>query len=180
MSERPVRRHLVLIGMMGTGKTTLGRAVAARLRRPFHDSDEEILAATKMTVPQIFHELGEEAFRAEERAVLARALSSPVPSVVAAAGGSVIEPDSRRRIEKARLVVWLRASPATLARRLGTGEGRPLLDTDPAGTLARLDAVRRPLYRSLANAIVDVDHTEPLVAAERIYRLALSRTACSP
>ncbi len=162
----------MLIGMMGAGKTTVGRLVAGRLRRPFHDSDEEILARTGMSVPEIFAARGEAAFRAEERAVLAAALASPVPSVIAVAGGAVFDPDSRRRVRRGGVVVWLRARPATLAGRVGSGAGRPLLEHDPAGTMALLDARRRPVYRSLADARVDVDGAPPLLVASRVTSLA--------
>lgn len=171
-SARRVRRHLVLVGMMGAGKTTVGREVAARLRRPFRDSDEEILSRTGLSVPEIFAGRGEAAFRAEERAVLACALASPVPSVIAAAGGSVVDPASRRRLRASGVVVWLRARPDTLAARVGSGEGRPLLEVDPAGTLARVFAGRRPVYSGLADFTVDVDNTPAGLAADRVARLA--------
>ncbi|MHB8243964.1 MAG: shikimate kinase [Acidimicrobiales bacterium] len=166
--------HLLLIGMMGAGKTTTGHAVARVLRRPFHDSDEEIIERTGMTVPEMFATRGEAAFRAAERAVLAVALVSPVPSVIAVAGGAVLDPDSRRRMRQGGIVVWLRARPATLADRVGAGVGRPLLEHDPAATMAHLDALRRPVYRSLADAAVDVDGLRPQLVAERVCRLARS------
>ncbi len=164
--------HVVVVGMMGSGKTTVGRAVANLLRRPFHDSDEEIIARTGCTVPEIFQSRGEAAFRAEERAVLAVALASPVPSVIAVAGGAVLDPDSRRRIRASAVVIWLRASPRTLAARVGAGAGRPLLEHDPAGTLVLLDARRRPIYRALADAVVDVDKVQPHEVALRVTRAA--------
>ncbi|MGO9197702.1 MAG: shikimate kinase [Acidimicrobiales bacterium] len=166
--------HVLVIGMMGAGKTTVGQAVASAMRRPFRDSDEEILAKTGMSVPEIFSARGEPAFRAEERAVLAFALSSPVPSVIAVAGGAVFNPDSRRRIRNGGVVVWLRARPPTLAGRVGGGSGRPLLERDPVGSIARLDAMRRPVYRSLADLTVDVDGLAPGRVAERVTRLARS------
>ncbi|MGO9559096.1 MAG: shikimate kinase [Acidimicrobiales bacterium] len=164
--------HVLVIGMMGAGKTTVGRAVATAMRRPFHDSDAEILLRTGLTVPEIFATKGEPAFRGEERAVLAAALTSPVPSVIAVAGGAVFNPDSRRRMRAGGVVVWLRARPQTLAGRVGGGIGRPLLEHDPEGTIARLDALRRPVYRSLADVAVDVDGVAPSGVAERVTRLA--------
>jgi shikimate kinase len=169
--------HVLLVGMMGAGKTTVGRGLARRLRRPFHDSDEEIYARTGSTVPEIFAARGEAAFRAEERAVLAAALASGVPSVVAVAGGAVLDPDSRRRIGAAGAVIWLRARPATLARRVGAGAGRPLLAHDPAGALARLDARRRPVYRSVAGSVVDVDGVPADLVLDRAWRQALAALA---
>lgn len=164
--------HVLLIGMMGAGKTTVGSAVARRMRRPFHDSDAEIIARTGMTVPEIFASRGEPAFRAEERSVLARAIASPVPSVIAVAGGAVFDPDSRRRVRHAGVVVWLRATPATLAGRVGSGAGRPLLSGNPAAAISRLDEARRPVYRDLADVVVDVDGPDPWAVTDRVMRLA--------
>lgn len=161
--------------MMGAGKTTTGRLVARLMGRPFHDSDEEILARTGHSVPEIFALRGEAAFRAEEKAVLAAAITSGVPSVIAVAGGAVFDPDSRRRARQAGVVVWLRALPSTLANRVGAGHGRPLLDEDPRGTLARLDAMRRPIYQAIADAVVDVNAIAPGVVAERVVRAARER-----
>lgn len=168
---------MLLIGMMGAGKTTAGRRVAALMGRPFHDSDAEVLLRTGATVPEIFAARGEPAFRAEERAVLATALVSPVRSVIAVAGGAVFDPDSRRRIRLGGVVVWLRATPATLAVRVGSGAGRPLLGEEPASDVARLDAMRRPVYRSLAEVIVDVDGSRPGEVAARVARAARRRLA---
>jgi shikimate kinase len=164
--------HVLMIGMMGSGKTTVGREVACLMWRPFHDSDEEILTKTGMTVPEIFDRRGEAAFRAEEKAVLGRALASGVPSVIAVAGGAVFDPDSRRRIRTGGVVVWLDARPDILATRVGSGEGRPLLEHDPAGTIARLDAMRRPVYRQLADVIVRSDGAGPRLVASRVRRAA--------
>ncbi len=164
--------HVLLVGMMGSGKTTIGRLLADRLRRVFSDSDEEICRRTGMGVPAIFAERGEAAFRAEERAVLAGAIAAGVPSVIAVAGGAVLDPDSRRRIRRAGVVIWLRAAPSVLAARVGAGAGRPLLEHDAAGTMQRLECRRRPIYRSLADATIDVDWISPHVAADRAERLA--------
>ncbi len=162
----------MLIGMMGAGKSTTGARVARLLDRRFYDSDEEIFARTGMTVPEIFRVHGEAAFRAQERAVLAGALTSGVPAVIAVAGGAVFDPDSRRRMQRSGVIIWLRATPHTLRHRVGAGIGRPLLEQDPAGTLYRLDALRRPLYQALADGYIDVDGVIPTTVAERVARLA--------
>lgn len=163
---------MLLVGMMGSGKTTAGRLLARRLGRIFHDSDEEILERTGMTVPEIFSARGEAAFRAEERAVLASAVSCATPGVIAVAGGAVLDPDSRRRIRRAGVVIWLRADPHVLANRVGTGQGRPLLEHDPVATLRLLEAQRRSVYVDVADATLDVDWILPRTVAERAERLA--------
>jgi shikimate kinase len=159
--------HIVLVGMMGSGKTTVGRLLAARLGWAYLDSDAMVEASTGSTVPEIFAARGEAAFRAEESRVLAEAVHSPGPTVVSAAGGSVLSPGNRAQLTGS-IVVWLRADPATLAARVGTGVGRPLLDDDPAGALQALDAVRRPLYEEVADVVVDVDELDPATVVDRI------------
>ena len=160
--------RLVLVGMMGAGKTTVGRELAARLGWQFLDSDAMVEASTGAGVAELFATRGEEAFRAEESRVLAEALAAPTASVVSAAGGVVLDPANRRLLAGADAVVWLRAEPATLAARVGTGTGRPLLDDGPADALRRLDAVRRPLYAEVADVVIDVDDLEPSMVADRI------------
>ncbi len=170
-ADRPER--LLLIGMMGAGKTTVGRLAAAELGWPYLDSDDEVEEATGKRVPEIFATEGEPAFRAAEAEALARALDVE-PAVVSVAGGAVLDQANRTLIERGGTVVWLRARVATLARRVGTGAGRPLLDPDPAAALRALDAARRPLYQSLADEVVDVDDLTPEQAAAATVR-ALAR-----
>jgi shikimate kinase len=152
----PEASHLVLVGMMGSGKTTVGRRVAARLGRRLRDSDDEVEARTGRTVREIFESDGEAAFRAEEARALAEALADPEPVVVAAAGGVVLDPDNRERLRAAGTVVWLDGRPEDLARRVTSGGHRPLLGDDPLATLRRLDRERRPLYEEVADHVVPV------------------------
>jgi shikimate kinase len=149
--------RVLLIGMMGSGKTTIGRGVAGRLGWPHFDSDEQIERNTGRTVPEILESDGEPAFRAEEKKALAQAVTSDGPAVVSVAGGAVLDPDNRKRLRAGGTVVWLRAEVATLVERVGDGAGRPLLAGDVAGNLRRLYDQRRPIYQELADVIVDVD-----------------------
>jgi shikimate kinase len=160
--------RIVLIGMMGAGKTTVGRLLAARLGWQHLDSDAEVTASTGRTVGELFEEQGEPAFRAEEARVLTEALSGATPVVVSAAGGVVLSPSNRVLIARSGTVVWLRADPALLAVRVGSGTHRPLLEGDPGTRLAELDQVRRPYYEQLAQVVVDVDHLTPDQVADRV------------
>ncbi len=168
--------RLLLVGMMGVGKSTVGRLVADRLGWPYLDSDAQVMADTGRTVPEIFADEGEAAFRAEESRVLAEAVSGTDYVVVSVAGGAVLSEANRALLVRSGSVVWLRADPATLAARVGSGVGRPLLGADPAAALAALDEERRPLYESVAALVVDVDTLTPEQVADRVVDgLGLSR-----
>jgi len=160
--------RLLLVGMMGAGKTTVGRMVAERLGCPYVDSDAEVAADTGRSAPEILATDGEAALRAAESAALREAVSRPVPVVMSVAGGAVLDAGNRALIRDSGTVVWLRATPATLAKRVGDGAGRPLLGEDPAAALIRLDEVRRPLYAEVADVVVDVDDLTPAEAADRV------------
>ena len=151
----------MLVGMMGAGKTTLGRRLARRLGRPFIDSDQQIEARTGRTVREIFEADGEAAFRALETDALADALATESPSIVAAAGGTVLSDVNRARMHELGTVVWLRADPAELATRVRNGTHRPLLATDPEATLRTMAETRGALYEGLADHIIDTSGRLP-------------------
>ncbi|HSB86169.1 MAG TPA: shikimate kinase [Ilumatobacteraceae bacterium] len=164
-------QHVVLVGLMGSGKTTVARIVADRLNRKVIDSDAVIEAATGRTVREIFAEDGEAAFRTLETSALLDALASPVPAVIAAAGGVVLREENREALKRSNAkVVWLCASPALLAERVTSGGHRPLLDDDPAGTLQRMHDDRETMYREVADAIVLVDHRSIGEVVEAVLR----------
>ena len=169
-SAPPVPRVL-LVGMMGAGKTTVGRTLGQRQGWPYLDSDEEVRRRTGRTVPELFAQRGEAAFRAEEAAVLAEACTSPHPVVVSVAGGAVLAEANRALVSSSGLVVWLRASLTTLTQRVGDGRTRPLLGSDPGAALARLYPERARLYEALADLVIDVDG----VPVERIVEQITAR-----
>jgi shikimate kinase len=141
-------RLIVLIGMMGAGKSTIGRRLAARLNLPFVDADTEIEAAAGMTIPEIFEMHGEPHFRDGEARVIARLLDSG-PAVLATGGGSFMREETRRRIREKAVSVWLKADPDIILRRVKRRADRPLLQTaDPAATVERLVGEREPFYRA--------------------------------
>ena len=159
LSDAPIiaalgRRVIVLIGMMGAGKSTVGRRLAARLRLPFADADAEIEAAAAMTIPEIFEIHGEPHFRDGEARVISRLLNDG-PLVLATGGGAVMRESTRQRIAQTGVSIWLKADPEVILRRVRRRADRPLLKTaDPAATIARLIAERHPLYES-ADLVVD-------------------------
>jgi shikimate kinase len=140
-------RSVVLVGMMGAGKSSVGRRLAARLGIPFVDADTEIEQAAQMTIPEIFAKYGETAFRSAEARVILRLLDGG-PQVLATGGGAFMNPDTRDAIHARGVSVWLKADVDVLIRRVKRRSDRPLLHTDdPAETLKRLLAERSPTYQ---------------------------------
>jgi shikimate kinase len=154
------RRHLVLVGLMGAGKSTVGARCAERLDRPFVDTDDQIVLRAAMPFEEIWRTGGEARFRELEREVVADVCASPDPLVIASGGGAIVDADNRRRFRDAGVVVWLRAPTDVLVARVGDGATRPLLAGDPEAALARLGAARQDAYSTSADAVVDTDGRE--------------------
>src|SRR5947208_16845816 len=141
-------RCVVLVGMMGAGKSTIGRRIAARLRLPFLDADTEIEAAAGMSIPDIFETHGEPHFRDGEARVIARLLDSG-PAVIATGGGAFMREETRNRIRDKAVSIWLKADAEIIMKRVKRRADRPLLQTeDPAATVSRLLEAREPVYQS--------------------------------
>jgi len=150
--------HILLVGMMGAGKTSVGERLAARMGRPFFDVDAWIADEEGVSISTIFETRGEAAFRNLEVKVLASFLANQIASVLSVGGGAVTESQNRAVMVERQHVVWLRATDATLASRVGDGSDRPLLaGKDLASELARLSKDRAPMYAEVADLIVDVD-----------------------
>lgn len=141
-----IRKPIVLVGLMGVGKSTVGRRLAHRLGLPFVDADEEIERAAGMTIPELFEEFGEAYFRDGERRVIARLIDGEV-KVIATGGGAFMNEDTRKLILAEGIAVWLDADVGILAERVGRKDDRPLLkDRDAKQVLGELAAERNPYY----------------------------------
>ena len=163
------RRHLVLVGLMGAGKTTVGERCAQRLGRPFVDTDDLVQTLAGRPVADVFATDGEAAFRALERQAVADACASPAPLVIACGGGAVLDPTSRRQLHTSGFVVWLRARPRVLAARVdGDHVERPLLAGAALPTLTRLAETRAPVYEVVADVAVATDDRTPDEVADAV------------
>lgn len=169
--SRSALRHktIVLVGLMGAGKSSVGRRLATALDLPFRDADTEVEAAAGRTIPEIFAEMGEPAFRDGERRVIARLLEEP-PHVLATGGGAFANPETRALIKDKAIAVWLKADLELLARRVGRKEGRPLLkNRDPLMVLREHAQARYPAYGE-AHVIVETGDTAHGVAVEAVIQ----------
>jgi len=157
--EKPI----VIVGMMGAGKSTVGRGLAERLGLPFVDSDDEIEAQAGLSVAEIFERFGEAHFREEERRTIAKLLDGPV-GVIASGGGAFADPGTRGLILERGVAVWLDVPLDTLAERVADGTHRPLLNGgDPRAILERLMAERAPFY-ALAHLTIRGDQSPERIA----------------
>jgi shikimate kinase len=174
-------RSIVLIGMMGVGKSSIGRRLGARLGIPFVDADAEIERAAGMSIADIFARHGEAAFRSGEARVIARLLNSG-PQVLATGGGAVMDPATRALIRERGVSVWLSAEFELLLRRISKRKAeRPMLQTaDPAATLRELLATREPIYAQADLTVESREVPHDAVVAEILERLADFLGAAQP
>lgn len=165
-------RAIVLVGMMGSGKSSVGRRLATRLGLPFVDADTEIETAAHMTIPEIFAQRGEAEFREGERRVISRVLATRAPLVLATGGGAFMNAETRARVKELGISVWLKAEPDVLMRRVRKRSNRPLLQTaDPEATLRRMLAEREPVYALADITIQSSDEPHEVVVGETIAAL---------
>jgi shikimate kinase len=166
------RRSIVLVGMMGAGKSSIGRRLAAELSLPFVDADTEIEAAAGMTIPEIFETHGEPYFRSGEARVIARLLEGG-PQVLASGGGAFINPQTRALISERSVSVWLKADVEVLLRRIRRRSDRPLLKTDdPEQVLRRLVEERYPVYAEADVTVYSQDVAHEAIVADILTALA--------
>lgn len=185
-SHGRVRGNIFLVGLMGAGKTSVGRRLARRLGKTFYDCDEEIERATGVKIPVIFEIEGEAGFRAREARMLAE-LVALSDVVLATGGGAVLSADNRRLLTDNGVVIYLRAVAADLWQRTRHDRNRPLLKTDqPLAKLEQLFAERDPLYRSVADVIVDTGSQSLASLVQRVeqqlieYQSAAAESTAAP
>ena len=170
--------NIYLVGLMGAGKTTVGRQLAKRLGRKFYDSDHEIVARTGVPIPTIFEIEGEDGFRRREALTIAE-LAEESGIVLATGGGAVIDPDTRRRLHDSGWTVYLNVPPVLLYERTRNDKNRPLLRVDnPLAKLEELHAQRDPFYREAAHFVVEGSHH--LVAAGIVQQLLREFSRLNP
>jgi shikimate kinase len=171
--ERLGRRSIVLVGMMGAGKTTIGRRLAARLQLPFVDADHEIEQAAGKSIPEIFADHGEAYFREGERRVIARLLSGG-PFVLATGGGAFMDAATREAVARQAVSVWLKAEFDVLMRRVRRRPNRPLLQTaDPEATMRELMDRRYPVYAQADVTVLSRDAAHEAIVDDVVAALAM-------
>jgi shikimate kinase len=166
-------RSIVLVGMPGSGKSAVGRRLAARLGLGFVDADEEIERAAGKPITDIFKDHGEAHFRDGERKVIARLLQSG-PQVLATGGGAFMTPETRDNIRRAGVSIWLKAELAVLMRRVLKRNTRPLLEKDPEGVMRQLMEKRYPVYATADITVESSDLPHDIIVGEIIEALAAS------
>ncbi|CAN7319036.1 shikimate kinase [Mesorhizobium amorphae] len=169
--ERLGERSIVFVGLMGAGKTAIGRKVAAMLALPFIDSDQEIESVSRMTVPELFERYGETEFRALEQRVILRLLENG-PQVLSTGGGAFMNAQTREAIAGHGVSVWLKAELDLLMERVSKKQNRPLLkNPDPRAVLERLMAERYPVYATSDVTVLTRDDRKEVIAAEVVNAL---------
>lgn len=166
---RPESRRIYLIGLMGAGKTTVGRRLASRTGWPYVDNDQLIQQATGRSATEIVAEGGEDALHAAELAAFEHATTLAPPAVIGVAGFVVMDPAARRLMKGSGFVVWLRARPDTLHLRVGSGKGRRPAATSLEWVRSVVEE-RSPTFRSAADLVIDVDRMRPGPVADEIVR----------
>ena len=166
---RPCR--VILVGMMGSGKSTIGQLLSEATGWPYVDNDDLVSESHGATSRQLLAESGEAVMRAAESAALARGLEVPEPAIVGVAAGTILDPASRKGLRGGGIVVWLRADAETLAARASGGAHRPWIDEGGKSWFVEAVAERDPLYASVADIVLDASNGAASLAAELRHRL---------
>jgi len=167
------RRSIVFVGLMGAGKTAIGRKVAGMLGLPFIDSDHEIENVSRMSIADLFERYGEGEFRALEQRVILRLLTENGPQVLSTGGGAFMNAQTRAAVAEHGVSVWLKAELDLLMERVSKKQDRPLLRNDnPRGVLQRLMEERYPVYATADTTVVTRDERKDVIASEVVEALA--------
>jgi len=167
------RRSIVFVGLMGAGKTAIGRKVAGQLGLPFIDSDHEIESVSRMTIPELFERYGENEFRALEQRVIHRLLTENGPQVLSTGGGAFMNAQTREAVAEHGVSIWLKADLDLLMERVSKKQNRPLLKNDnPRAVLQRLMEERYPVYAAADATVITRDERKEVIAAEVVEALA--------
>ena len=172
--------RVVLVGMMGSGKTTIGRLLSERTGWSYHDNDELLARLFRATPREIFASRGVAALREAESRALALGLDAPPPCIVGAPGGAILDEASRRRLRAAGIVAWLRASAEELKARAMGGAHRPWIDTGGGSWIAAAVDVRDPLYASVADITLNTDGRSPRDTVRELLAELVAIDACRP
>ncbi|WP_157662629.1 shikimate kinase AroK [Sulfuriferula sp. AH1] len=168
--------NIYLVGLMGSGKTTVGKLLSKQLRRPFYDTDHEIVRRTGVTIPMIFEVEGEAGFRKREEQMIAE-LTRLDGVILATGGGAIISPANREQLKQHGTVVYLRGTVDELWQRTRHDRNRPLLQTqDPKARLRELYAQRDPLYREIADVIVDTGRQNVNVLVQQLVQYLTAKS----
>jgi shikimate kinase len=171
--------RVLLVGMMGSGKSTIGRLLADATGWPYADNDDLVLRAHGTTPRGLLAERGEAAMRLAESEALAAGVALPPPAIIGVAAGVILDTANRETLRGGGIVIWLRASADDLAGRAAGAENRPWLDADPGAWMAAALLEREPLYASVADHVVDTDAAASDEAAARLLEWLLAETACA-
>jgi shikimate kinase len=174
----PASCRVVLMGMMGSGKSTIGEELARLTGWPYHDNDEVLQLERGRTAREVLAAEGRGELRLAEAAALRIGLDQPAPCLIGAAAGTILEKESRDLLNAAAIVVWLTAAPETLAARAAGAEHRPWLEGDAVAWMREALAERAPLYESVADLSVDTDGQAPAEPADTILGWLRRETAC--
>ena len=176
MADGPCR--VLLVGMMGSGKSTIGRLLSAATGWPYIDNDELVRQAHGATARQILAERGEAQMRAAESEALARGVGAAAPTLIGVAAGTILEPADRERLRAGGIVVWLRADAAAIESRAMGADHRPWLDTGGESWIRETVSERDPLYASVADIVVDTGTKAAEASAEDLLASLRTVTAC--
>jgi shikimate kinase len=171
--------RVLLVGMMGSGKSTIGRLLADATGWPYADNDELVQRAHGANSRRLLAERGEDPMRIAESDALAAGLTLPAPAIVGVAAGVILSEADREALGGGGIVVWLRASADALAERAAGAEHRPWLDADPVAWMSATLAERDPLYASVADRVIDTDAMPPATAVAALLHWLEAETACA-